>query len=226
MNEIVKRIRKVRELTGKTQKEMGKEFNCSKEVYSNIELGKRKIKVNEVVIFKNRFNISTDWLIYGEGNMYVVENPKVNELNNLILDFRQYGGEVDIVKREIIKKILEKLYKKGKFFFFFKKESHKYGNRPHFALIKTLKACSFDGEISDAKNFLRDLIEEFDDKSYFLKDVKKELYSLLENVNDKDCYYLLKNTSLVVEEIKEKILNIDMMINDLFHANDQVKLLD
>lgn len=228
MQEIAKRLKEAREKIGKTQVEMAKEFNYSKQIYNNLEQVKRRLQVEEVAFLRNRFNIDPNWLICGDGNMNVVENPKINELNNLILDFRQYGGEIDIVKREIIKIILEKFYKQKKFFFLFNKKSHKFGNRPHFIFIKVLKSYKFEGSIAEAKNFLRDKIEEFDDKSAFLKDVKKELYSLLENISNKDCYYILKNPYITIEEIKlkEKILKIDMKINDFFNGADAVKIID
>ena len=228
MKEIAKRLKDAREEIAKTQVKMAQEFNVSKQIYNNIEQAKRRLQIDEVVILKNRFNIDPNWLICGEGHMTIVENPKINELNNLILDFRQYGGEVDIVRREIIKIILEKLYKQEKFFFLFRKKSHKFGNRPHFIFIKVLKSYKFEGSINEAKNFLRDKIEEFNDKSSFLKDVKKELYSLLENISNKDCYYLLKNRDITIEEIKlkEKILKIDMKINDFFNAKDSIKIAD
>ena len=197
----------------------------SRQVYNNLEHNNRKLQLQDLVILKHRFNINPNWLIFGEGNIYYEENPY---LINLILDFRQYGGETDIVKREIIKKILEKFYKQEKFLFLFKKKSHKFGNRPYYILIKILKSSSFNGAMNGAKNFLRNTIEEFHDKSPYLKDVKKALYSLLINISNKDCYYLLQNPIIAIEEMKskEKILNIDIKIEDFLYGNDLVKIAD
>lgn len=217
MKEIAKRLKDVREKIGKTQVEMAKEFHFSKQIYNNIEQAKRRLQIEEIVILKHRFNIDSNWLIFGEGSMNVEENTNKNELINLILDYRTYGGEVNMVKNEIIKKILDRFYKQTKNLFHLKSKSHKFGNRVHYIFIKILKSYQYDSSIEDSKNSLRNKIEEFDDKSAYLKEVKKELYLLLENINNKDCYYILQNPSIVIEQIKSKIspINIKIFFNGL-----------
>lgn len=217
MKEIAKRLKDVREKIGKTQVEMAKEFHFSKQIYNNIEQAKRRLQIEEIVILKHRFNIDSNWLIFGEGSMNVEENTNKNELINLILDYRTYGGEVNMVKNEIIYKILDRFYKQTKNLFHLKSKSHKFGNRVHYIFIKILKSYQYDSSIEDSKNSLRNKIEEFDDKSAYLKEVKKELYLLLENINNKDCYYILQNPSIVIEQIKSKIspINIKIFFNGL-----------
>ncbi|KFN40863.1 MAG: hypothetical protein JU82_00340 [Sulfuricurvum sp. MLSB] len=226
MQEIAKRLKEAREKIGKTQVEMAQEFNYSKQIYNNLEHGKRRLQIEEVTILKHKFKIDPNWLIFGEGNMKIEENENKIKLTDLILDFQEYGGEVDLVRKEIVKKILEKFYKQEKGFFLFKRKSHKFGNRVHFVLIKILKSYKYFGSKEDSKNFLRDKIEEFYDTSAFLKDVKKELYALLENINNKDCYYLLHNPDIVIEQLKSKALSWDIKLNDYYNGTDTVKIAD
>lgn len=228
MKEIATRLKETRQKIGKTQVEMATEFNLSKQIYNNLENAKRRLQIEEVALLKNRFNIDPNWLIFGEGNMRIEENENKFELTNLILDFREYGGEVDLVRREIVKKILEKFYKQEKLFWIFKKKSYKFGNRVHFVFIKILKSYKYTGSEADSKNYFRDKIEEFYDTSDFLRGVKNELYALFENLDNKDCFYLLKNPKITIEEIKlkHKILKIDIFANDYFNAKNSVKIAD
>ena len=196
---------------------MSKIFEVSKQTYGTIESGVRPIQLQEIEILKNDFNVSPSWLLFNEGDRNYISGKTQKELIDLILDFRAYGGEVDIVKREIVTRILSKLYKKNVGIFI--KRAHKYGNRVHFTLISVLNKLKYNGTEASAKNFIRDKIEEFNDNSAFLPSVKKELYSMLENITTKDCFYLLHDTEYTVLEIKNKISPIDIKINNFFSKN-------
>lgn len=248
MENISVRLRQVRTELEKNQVEMGKVLDMTKQAYGPLEKGTRKIHIKEIQILKKKYDINPNWLLFGEGNKKNIPNIKEKELVDLILDFRQYGGEADLVRQEITKIILSKLYKKKKWLYIFKKK-HSYGNRIHFTLIKILDKIKHngleiyaknslkdeikkhDGKLSHlvnsqnkeyimlenyAKSFLRDEIEQFDDKSLYLADVKKELYSMIETMTEKDCYYLLCDTSFTGEEIKNRILKIDIVIKNIF----------
>jgi len=218
MHNINKRLIQIREEFGKTQVEMSKSFGVFKQTYGTIEKGTRQIHIREIKILKDDFNINPSWLLFNEGTRDYISSEKQKELIDLILDFRAYGGEVDLVKREIVKKILSKFYAKKDWLFFFKR-GHKNENRVHYAFIRVLSTLKYDGLEDNAKNYIRDKIEEFNDNSPFLSDVKKELYSLLENISNKDCYYLLDDTEFTRQEIKNRITSIDIKMNNFFSKN-------
>jgi len=171
MHNINKRLVQIREESGKSQVEMSKSFNVSKQTYGTIERGTRAIRIDEIEILKNDFNVSPTWLLFDEGDKNYISGKSQKELIDLILDFRSYGGEVNIVKREIVTRILSKLYKKNVGIFI--KRAHKYGNRVHFTLISVLNKLKYSGTEASAKNFIRDKIEEFHGNSVFSDSVKK-----------------------------------------------------
>ena len=181
MENIPQRLQEIRKELKLTQEDIRKKLNLSsKQTYSSIEKGRRKLHIDEVSIYKNLFNINPNWLLFGEGNQEYIENIKESELVNLIVDFRSYGGEVDIVKIEIIKKILSKFYQDEYWLLSIIKMNHSYGNRFHTLLINILKSVDLkDIDLSDTKNgyktYLHNKIEYFDNKSTLLPALKKRV---------------------------------------------------
>lgn len=220
MKEIAKRLKNAREEIGLTQVEMAKEFNVSKQIYNNIEQAKRRLQIEEVAMLKHRFNLDPNWLIFGEGKMKMEDNIHKVELINLILDFRQYGGEVDMVKTEIVKKILSKLLHRKKLLKIFPIPSL-LGHHITYAWMRILINSNFMDIEKNAKNYLRDQIEAIQSKNPLLPEIKKTLYSMLENVNSKDCYYLLTNQKIAAKQVLEKVNSIDVTINGFLLKQDR-----
>jgi transcriptional regulator with XRE-family HTH domain len=220
MKEIAKRLKYAREDIGLTQVEMAKEFNVSKQIYNNIEQAKRRLQIEEVAVLKYSFNLDPNWLIFGEGKMKIEDNIHKVELINLILDFRQYGGEVDIVKTEIIKKILSKLLHRKKLLKIIPIPSL-LGHHITYAWMRILINSNFTDIEKNAKNYLRDQIEAIQSKNPLLLEIKKTLYSMLENVNSKDCYYLLTNRGIAANQVLDKINSFDRTFNEFLLKNDR-----
>lgn len=215
MEKISDRLKYIRKKLNLTQEVLAKEMKVSKQTYSTIEQNNRKLHIEEVIILKNTFNINPNWLLLGLGDEEYITNIKESELVNLILDFRRsYDGEVDIVKIEIIKKILLKFYQQEYSILGIPKQFHSVGNRLHAYFIRILESTNFSGLEEESKNYLRKQIEEYADKPRLQLEIKKELYSLLANINNKDCSYILKNKDITIRLIDQKIPAIDKKINN------------
>lgn len=64
------RFSMVREKLGFSQKDLADSLGIQKSVVSEIESGKRELSKNVMISLMNKFNVSTDWLLTGEGEMF------------------------------------------------------------------------------------------------------------------------------------------------------------
>ena len=60
---IYRRIRDLREDNDLTQKQVAKSLNCSKQVYSNYELGQRDISTDILIKLSLFYNVSVDYIL-------------------------------------------------------------------------------------------------------------------------------------------------------------------
>ena len=60
---VYKRIRDLREMANKTQREVSTELNCSQQVYSNYELGQRDIPTYVLIKLSKLYNVSVDYIL-------------------------------------------------------------------------------------------------------------------------------------------------------------------
>lgn len=65
--QIGKKIRNLRKEKGLTQTEIADKFNLSQNAITNIETGKRELKIDELLDFASFFGVSTDYLIKENG---------------------------------------------------------------------------------------------------------------------------------------------------------------
>lgn len=73
------RILMVREKLGFSQKDLADSLGIQKSVVSEIESGKRELSKNVMISLMNKFNVSTDWLLTGEGEMFRGETKEVSQ---------------------------------------------------------------------------------------------------------------------------------------------------
>lgn len=71
------RFSMVREKLGFSQKDLADSLGIQKSVVSEIESGKRELSKNVMIALMNKFNVSTDWLLTGEGEMFRGETRNV-----------------------------------------------------------------------------------------------------------------------------------------------------
>lgn len=71
------RFSMVREKLGFSQKDLADSLGIQKSVVSEIESGKRELSKNVMIALMNKFNVSTDWLLTGEGEMFRGETKDV-----------------------------------------------------------------------------------------------------------------------------------------------------
>lgn len=60
---MYKRIRELREESNKTRREMAKILHCSRQVYSNYELGQRDIPTDILIKLAQYHGVSTDYIL-------------------------------------------------------------------------------------------------------------------------------------------------------------------
>jgi len=146
MKEIGRRLQEYREKLGITQKAMETKLGYSSNgtIVSNIEKGSRKICSKDLINLMTKYNLNPNWVLTGEGEQKYYDQRE-HELITLILDYREYGGEVDYVIERILTKILEKFYRKEYYLFIIPKI--RYGNRLHYVLMKILQTSEFNQKI-------------------------------------------------------------------------------
>lgn len=95
------RIAGLRKYNNLTQDELGEILNISQSVLNRIEKGTRPVRDEELKLFANVFNVSTDYLL---GNDQLMQ-PLDNEEKELLKNFRSLTGE----GRNTLKVILDSL---------------------------------------------------------------------------------------------------------------------
>jgi len=215
---LTQRLKKFRQEHNFTQEQFGKQLDINKQIYNNIEKNRRTLHLDELIKLKNRFNVNPNWLLTGEGEV-LYTSEKDFQLIELILDYREYGGEIDYVLERILVKILDKFYKRKYILKVIPRM--KYANRLHYVLMYILKQSSFNGKMTEAKKYFLNEVEKFHWQNYrFVEKIKKEIYVMSENLTDKDCYYLLKHKGIAMRIILNKIPPLDQKINGLLVAEE------
>lgn len=220
MQDIDKRLIEIRQDSKMTQEEMGKLLKVSKQTYQTIEKGQRKLHIEEIGIYKYQFDINPNWLLFGEGSKKNSDNSSEEKLINLILDFRSYGGEADLVRTEIVKMILFKDFFPQFYKNIFPSSLKSYGNRTIYALLRMLRKSEFKGLQKDAKHYLYDLVEEYKHDKFFLLGIKQEIYIIIEKLDSRDCYYLLINKEVAMKILLSKISYLDRKVGGFFSKQD------
>lgn len=84
---MYKRIIQIRTSLNLTQKDFGNKIGLKPSTISDIEHNRCGITERAIIAICSRFNINEQWLRFGTGNMFNIENKKYNEFfdiyNNL-----------------------------------------------------------------------------------------------------------------------------------------------
>jgi len=82
--EIAKRFRLIREITGgETREQFAQRLNLPVTTLANYEKGVTEPPASVIAKYKDAFNIASDWLITGEGDMLIPETPNMAESQHL-----------------------------------------------------------------------------------------------------------------------------------------------
>lgn len=103
---MIDRIREIREKIFKTQSNMADCLGLKAQNISDYERGKAFFRPATVSLLINKYNINSNWLFTGRGNMLLSDNDKVNN-NDIIQQLQDRVKELEIenkVLKELIKK--------------------------------------------------------------------------------------------------------------------------
>lgn len=75
------RIIKIRKELGYSQKILAEKANLGRSFISHIEAGSQKPSFDVIVKIIDKFNVSADWLLTGEGQMFVDENKVLSNMS-------------------------------------------------------------------------------------------------------------------------------------------------
>lgn len=112
MEDINKRVRKLRKALNMSQEQMGEILKISKSGVCDIESGRRKVTESHIIMLKNYpgKNISEEWLRYGTGEMYKPIDSILAEISfgddEFIKDFLEVYMSLDKNCKEALKQIM------------------------------------------------------------------------------------------------------------------------
>lgn len=99
--QIYQRFMQLRKFLKMTQSEFGKELGRTKMAISYYEKGERCIDNSIILLLKEKFNVNTDWLINGNGSMFI--DNKTDEFSKI---YNSLSDENKLKALEYIKTLL------------------------------------------------------------------------------------------------------------------------
>jgi len=124
MKELNKRLKLIRKALGLTQKEMSNMMGVSLRVYQYYEKGEQKPTYEKLVPLVEKFNINGNWLLTGQGEMFLNGSSQKNiginyggmQIGNIIGENVKAKQEINQILQEIraknpqaYKKVIHKL---------------------------------------------------------------------------------------------------------------------
>lgn len=232
--DIATRLEAVRINLKMSKKEFSDNLNITTASYFNYVGKKRQIPTDLVIVLNQKYQISTDWLLLGNGDMYINDlSVYINKLDtsrkkllSLALGRVHEHNEIEfffesIEEYYIFSNLKLKFNNIGQEYTFFKKLISGKRNKNSFILIFAKALKSFNADMlkskdireDSAKIFLLKLVSEYELKliedraKHLLTDrEKRELISWIEiELSDLDTYVILKNIPEVLDILREEI---------------------
>jgi transcriptional regulator with XRE-family HTH domain len=91
MNEISERLKLLRTNLHLSIREFSKQIYLSRSLYDQIEIGHREITDRILQLISSRFNVSKEWILKGEGEMFTAPPPDM-KLARLIEIYNTLDG--------------------------------------------------------------------------------------------------------------------------------------
>jgi transcriptional regulator with XRE-family HTH domain len=88
MSDIKERIKEIRTKLNISQRDFSKKIFISQTLLGEIELGNRTITERTIQLISTEFNVSKDWILTGQGDMFTAPPPDI-ELEKLIEIYKQ-----------------------------------------------------------------------------------------------------------------------------------------
>jgi transcriptional regulator with XRE-family HTH domain len=88
MEQVYQRLKKLRTTLNLTQRKFSKHIYISQGLYGEVELGHREASDRIVQLISSRFNVSKDWILKGEGEMFSAPPPDI-QLERLIAIYNE-----------------------------------------------------------------------------------------------------------------------------------------
>ncbi|GHV26634.1 hypothetical protein AGMMS4952_07060 [Spirochaetia bacterium] len=88
MEQIHQRLKKLRTVLDLSQRKFSKHIYISQGLYGEVELGHREASDRIIQLISSRFNVSKDWILKGEGEMFAAPPPDI-QLERLITIYNE-----------------------------------------------------------------------------------------------------------------------------------------
>jgi len=221
--QISEKIKYVRQKLNLNQREFAKMLNVKPVTLGRYELNERTPDADFLEKFVLTLNINPMWIYYNEGDCFLSEEDldfsaaNVNTLKDLrlILTQDELNGEFNKIlisnilsHFQIITKEQSPIYK---FLSTLKFEGH-LPNRPFlflYYIFQFIKQDSSKELIENYKHYLLDIIFSYKTLSWnnnpaFTKKIKNEISAKFDDeITEKDCQILVKNTELTIKKLEE-----------------------
>lgn len=100
---IYERIKEIRKENHLTQKEFGERIGTTRDVITNIELGRVDAKDHMIKLISKEFDVNENWIKSGEGEKY----PEISDDEKLARLIGKTIGADDEVRKNLILTLLE-----------------------------------------------------------------------------------------------------------------------
>lgn len=233
MPKLNNKLEEVRSSLGLNKKEFALELNITQNSYTNYINGSRKVPIDIAVILANKYDVSMDWFISGNGDIFeseftsLINELTIKEKNGLFIAIKkaQESGEMRIFMNHIEKfyiftSLKQKFKNISSEYSFWKKLFSGTKDKNSFILIlaKVLKVLNESAieyrkiSITNAKQELIHFVDNYslklgDKVKHFLTDKEKNnLISWINtNISDTDAYIILENIPTILTVLREEI---------------------
>lgn len=207
MNNRLTQLR--RTLSFKSQKAFGEAINVPWRTIQVYEQGVSYMPSSFFLKLRENFNVSVDWLLTGQGEMFFEKNPVKITFENSDLIFQNLTQDEikDALITTYVKKVIYPIFRDitaEQTFWEKVFEEQKDRISTVFYLLRSLKNIDKkDITPSNSKEILKRTIQEFaltfNEKREFMFVGKESLFDTVQKIDDLGCYIILTNSQKIAE---------------------------